>query len=361
MKKSLVTIFTVGLLIISAGLLTAHDREETLVITMTNDADANALLVVDAKTNQLLQSISTAGKGGVAGNARGIKEYKGRLLAAVNYKSGTVAIFRRDGGRLSLDQLVVPTSLPVSVDFANDHLYVAGDSSVDSFEIHGNHVGRLDGTTHLALAGGGAVNPGATAQIGVVNHESLLVTIKTDPIPGTVDVVHLRDGAVFGAVDAVSAPGGTLTPFGFSVYPNGAAVITLAHSGHDGLFRDGAFTTTVTSGGQAGNCWTTRVGKYVFIVNTGSKTISRVLGTGSNIFIDSAIAANVVAGGSPTDVDAADGILAVIDHTSGAGADSHLSMFHYNRFGELTVSGSVVDLKAPNANGLAVMADVDED
>ena len=29
--------------------------------------------------------------------------------------------------------------------------------------------------------------------------------------------------------------------------------------------------------------WTTRVGKYVFIVNTGSRTISRAVGTGSNI------------------------------------------------------------------------------
>ena len=103
------------------------------------------------------------------------------------------------------------------------------------------------------------------------------------------------------SADPVSAPANTLTPFGFSVYPDGAAVITLAHSGHDRLFRDGAFKSISVSGGQAGNCWTTRVGKYVFIVNTGSKTISRVLGTGTNVFVDSAVAATVTAGGSPTD------------------------------------------------------------
>jgi hypothetical protein len=121
------------------------------------------------------------------------------------------------------------------------------------------------------------------------------------------------------------------------------------------LFRDGAFKSIVVSGGQAGNCWTTRVGKYVFIVNTGSKTISRVLGTGSNIFIDNAVAATVTAGGSPTDTDAKGGFLAVIDHTSGAGADSHLSVFTYNAFGELTASGTPVDLKVPSPNGVAVM------
>jgi len=361
MKKTLFTSLAVGLFLTSAGLLVARDHQKTLVITMTNDPDSNALIVVDAKTNQRLQTVSTGGKGGVAGNARGVKQYDGQLLAAVNYKSGTVAIFKRVDDRLSLDQLVVTTSPPVSVDFSNDHLYVAGDTTVDSFEIHGHHVGRLDGTTHLALAGGGVVNPGATAQIGVVNPDSLLVTIKTDPIPGTVDVIHLRDGAVFGTADAVSAPSGTLTPFGFSVYPDGTAMITLAHSGHDGLFRNGAFQATIPSGGQAGNCWTTRVGKYVFIVNTGARSISRVLGTGSNIFIDAVVAANVTAGGSPTDTDAADGYLAVIDHTSGPGANSHLSLFKYNRSGELSISGNIVDLKAPSANGVAVMAPKQED
>jgi len=361
MKKTLFTLLIVGTAILSTGLLSANDRQKTLVITMTNDADENALIVVDAETKERLQTISTGGKGGVAGNARGVKQYDGELLAAVNYKSGTVAIFKREGNRLSLDQLVVPTSLPVSVDFSEDHLYVAGDTTVDSFEIHGHHVGRLDGTTHLALAGGGVVNPGATAQIGVVDRQSLLVTIKTDPIPGTVDVIHLRDGAVFGTADAVTAPVGTLTPFGFSVYPDGSAVITLAHSGHDGLFRDGAFQTTIPSGGQAGNCWTTRVGKYVFIVNTGAKSISRVVGTGHNIFIDAVVAAPVVAGGSPTDTDAAGGYLGVIDHTSGPGADSHLSVFSYNRFGELTASGGIVDLKVPSANGMAIMAARHED
>jgi hypothetical protein len=358
MKKKLFASVFVSLLLALAGLsvtVIAREPHQALVITMTNDPDSNSLIVVDAKTKDKLQTISTSGKGGVSGNARGLQTWEGRLLAAVNYKSGTVSIFRREGDRLALDELIVPTSPPVSVDFGNDHLYVAGDTTVDSFEIHGEHVGKLDGSVRLALAGGGIVMPGATAQIGVVNADSLLVTIKTDPIPGTVDVIHLNGGAAFGAADAVSAPAGTLTPFGFSVYPDGAAVITLAHSGHDGLFRDGEFKSIAVSGGQAGNCWTTRAGKYVFIVNTGSQTISRVVGTGSNIFVDSAVAATVTAGGSPTDTDSGGGYLAVIDHTSGPGADSHLSVFTYNFFGELTASGNPVDLKVPSANGVSVM------
>jgi hypothetical protein len=262
---------------------------------------------------------------------------------------------------LVFEQLVVTTSPPVSVDFANGHMYVAGATSVDSFVVNGSHVGAMDGTTGLVLAGGGLPSNGSTAQVGAADSQTLIVTLKTDPIPGTVDVIPLMHGGVSGISSPVSVPSGTLAPFGFSVYPDGTAVITLAHSGHDGLFRNGAFTAVVVSGGQAGNCWTTRVGKYVFIVNTGSRTISRAVGTGSNIFVDTAVAANIITGGSPTDTDAEGGYLGVIDHTSGTGATSHLNVFTYNQFGELTTNGSPLDLGVSNANGVAIMQPNQED
>ena len=83
------------------------------------------------------------------------------------------------------------------------------------------------------------------------------------------------------APTAVPGPAGSLAPFGFSVYADGTALITLAHSAEDGLFRNGDFKAVIDTGGQAGPCWTTRVGKYVFVVNTGSRTISRLVGTGN--------------------------------------------------------------------------------
>jgi hypothetical protein len=119
-------------------------------------------------------------------------------------------------------------------------MYVAGATTVDSFKLHKNKVEWLDGTAALGLAGGGFPPNGSTAQVGVIDERQLLVTLKTDPDPGTVDVVPLHDGAVTGGAPvAVSAPAGTLTPFGFSVYRDGTAVITLAHSSQDGLFRNG--------------------------------------------------------------------------------------------------------------------------
>jgi len=336
----------------------ASGPRRTLVVTMTNDPVDNQVKVYDADNHGLLQTISTRGKGGAGGNARGIKQFDGGLVAVVNNGSNNVALFKRDGDALRFDDLVSTTSAPVSVDFGNDHLYVAGATSVDSFVLHERSVGLLDGTTALTLAGGGIPAAGSTAQVGVISDKQLLVTLKTDPDPGTVDVVALDRGRVTGsAPTAVSAPQGALAPFGFATYSDGTALITLAHSNQDGLFRDGSFEAVIAAG-QTASCWMTRVGKYVFVANTGSHTISRVVGTGNHVFVDDPIAASIPTGGAPADIDADAGVLGVIDHGAG---QSHLSLFRYNQFGELTAAGASITIGVADANGVAVLAPRNDD
>jgi hypothetical protein len=339
-----------------AARIHASGDDVTLVVTMTNDPETNQIKVYDANSRVLLQTLSTHGQGGVGGNARGIKQLDGTLVAVVNNGSNTVALFRRDGDRLRFDKVVSTSSAPVSVDFGNDHLYVAGATTVDSFVLREKSVQWLDGTIDLALAGGGVPLVGSTSQVGVTGERQLLVTLKTDPAPGTVDVVSLDQGTVTGSPTAVSAPPGTLAPFGFATYRDGSALITLAHSNQDGLFRDGGFASVVPAG-QAASCWMTRVGKYVFVANTGSRTISRLVGTGNNVFIDASIAATVPTG-APTDIDAEAGVLGVIDHGAG---QSHLSLFSYNQFGELTPAGPPSLVGVPDANGVAILPARGED
>jgi hypothetical protein len=338
---------------VSAGVeIRADQTRVSLAVTMTNDPDANQINVYNAQTGALLQTLPTQGKGGAGGNARGVRQFEGELFAAVNNGSGTVAIYKRDGNGLKFQEIVSTTSAPVSIDFGNDHMYVAGATTVDSFVVHQDNVGAQDGSTVLELAEGGIPPVGSTAQVGVVDKTHLLVTVKTDPTPGTVDIVALNAGAITGsAPTSVSAPAGTLTPFGFAVYPDGTALITLAHSNQDGLFRAGAFTTVI-SAGQLAPCWMTRVGKYVFTANTGSHTVSRLIGTGNQVFVDAQIAAPIVTGGAPSDIDGADGILGVIDHGAG---QSRLSLFTYNQFGELSPSGVPINLGVANANGIAIL------
>lgn len=340
----------------AVGMAGGHDR--TLVVTMTNDPRANQIEVYDADTRVLLQTLSTHGTGGVGGNARGIRQHEGRLVAVVNNGSNTVTIFRREGDALKFEKVVSTSSAPVSVDFGNDHMYVAGATTIDSFVLREQSVEWLDGTADLALAGGGAPAAGSTAQVGVIGERQLLVTLKADPDPGTVDIVSLDRGRVVGfAPTAVSVPEGSLAPFGFATYADGTALITLAHSNQDGLFRDGQFASIVPAGALA-SCWMTRVGKYVFVANTGSGTISRLVGTGQNIFVDSLTAATIATGGAPADIDADAGMLAVVDH---GGGQSHLSLFAYNRFGELTPAGTPVSIGVADANGVAILAPPDDE
>jgi len=203
-------VFSAAVFLVFAG-STAHvradHRDSTLVVTMTNDPMANAIQVYDTGTHALIQTLSTHGKGGVGGNARGVRQYNGELFAAVNNGSNSVAVFRRQNNRLKFEKLVTTTSAPVSIDFGNDHMYVAGATTVDSFDMHGSRVGWLDGTAWLQLAGDGLPPSGSTAQIGVVNDRRLLVTLKADPDPGTVDSIRLDDeGAVSGASPIAGTP-----------------------------------------------------------------------------------------------------------------------------------------------------------
>ena len=195
--------------------------------------------------------------------------------------------------------MVATTSAPVSVDFGNDHLYVAGATTVDSFVLHGS-VGWLDGTSELALAGGGIPPAGSTAQVGVIGEQQLLVTLKSRSRSrhGRRRRSRARQGHRIGSDGRLGADG-TLAPFGFATYADGTALITLAHSNQDGLFRNGAFASVVAAG-QAASCWMTRAGKYVFVANTGSRTISRLVGTGSNVFVDSPVAAQIRRARRPT-------------------------------------------------------------
>ena len=61
------------LAIAAAAGIHASGHRRTLVVTMTNDQNSNQIEVYDAESHALLQTLSTHGKGGVGGNARGIK------------------------------------------------------------------------------------------------------------------------------------------------------------------------------------------------------------------------------------------------------------------------------------------------
>src|SRR6478736_2119799 len=109
MKNRLITLgATAACLAVAAGAigLRASGHERTLVVTMTNDVADNQIQVYDADSHALLQTLPTHGRGGAGGNARGVGQLDGSLVAAVNNGSNTVALFRRAGDSLKFDRLV---------------------------------------------------------------------------------------------------------------------------------------------------------------------------------------------------------------------------------------------------------------
>ena len=268
---------------VTAGVhASGHGR--TLVVTMTNDQNANEIKVYDAESQALLQTLSTHGKGGAGGNARGIKQYGGGLVAAVNNGSGTVALFRRDGDALKFDKVIQTTSARERGFRQRSHVCRGSDDR--RFIRASRELGRMARRHDRALAWP-AVGVPAAADGASWCHRAATARHVEDR-PGSRHRRRHRASSRAGLpVPRHGGVGsrGTLTPLVSAVYPDGTAVITLAHSDQDGLFRDGAFTSVV--GGRPGGLLLDDAGREVrFTANTGSRTISRLIGTGNHVFVD---------------------------------------------------------------------------
>jgi hypothetical protein len=329
-------------LLLVAATVARSQEGQTLVVTTSNAATSNQLLVYDTNA-KLVQTIATQGKGGVSGNAGGITAQQNQL-AVVNFGSNSVSLFERFGNGFALTQVIPAASSPVSVAFGNDHLYILGTTKVESHQILGFGVNsNPDGMAGLIEANGSA------AQVGVLPGQ-LIVTEKSTPSNpniGAIETVGLRaDGAVNGPVTMVTnIPPNPNTPFGLVTRGNDAYV-TIAHSNEISLVRNGSVLTTTGSGTQNAPCWLALDGPFLFSSNSPSMSVSRYAVYGQKIVQDAAVAASLK--GDPTDIAHRAGLVAVID---GGG---HLSIFNVDEDGNLTLSGVATISSA--ANGVSIVS-----
>jgi 6-phosphogluconolactonase (cycloisomerase 2 family) len=203
------------------------------------------------------------------------------LLIAVNPGSGTVSVFRVQGDRLTLSQ-VLPSGgdFPVSVSVHGDHAYVLnalGGGSLSGYRIAGQHLAPIPGS-HRALNLGTTAMSQFTATPGQVlftpDGTRLLVTTKA---ANNIDVFAVQpDGRLSASPTTDSLPGAV--PFA-AVFdqagrivlaeggPNAIATFTLSHGG----------TLTqldVKDTGQMATCWVVRAGQYYYTSNAGSGSLS---------------------------------------------------------------------------------------
>ena len=331
MKQVVLTVF--ALLAVVASSPAAQSRN-TLVVTSSNVASANSLLVFDS-TGALVQTIPTSGQGGVSGNAGGVAA-AGRLVAVVNFGSQSVSLFELTNDGFVLTDTVNTISKPVSVAFGHGHLYVLGTTSVESHQLHGHDIeAASDGATSLLRADESA------AQVGVVG-DQLLITEKSN----TVETVSLQAGAVVGTAIEVPIPAGSDTPLGLTTRGS-AGYVTIAHSDEVGLVKGGQLTSLVGSGSQHAPCWLALVGQNLYSSNSPSHSISRYIVSGNQVVLDAEVVATTA--GAPTDIGAFGNVVGVLD----GGTQTHLTQFAVDADGNLQqIAVSVVNR---GANGVAVI------
>ena len=340
MKRTYV--LTLAALIGAGALIHGADVDRSLVVTSSNAA-ANQLLVYDT-TGQLVQTLPTQGQGGVGNNAGGVASNQG-TVAVVNFGSSTVSVFERGDAGFALVDVLPSASQPVSVAFANDHLYVLGTTTVESHRASAGVVDASpDGVAALLAADGSVAQVGATA-------DQLIVTEKS----GTIEFVPLRAGAIDGPAKAVVLPqGASDTPFGL-VTRGANAYVTIAHSDVVGLVRNGqlqavAATGVVGGAGQHSPCWIAVAGPFLFTSNSPSHSISRLVAAGNGLTLDEPVAART--SGAPIDIATSQGLLAVIEATGNGTA--RVSQFRITDDGALTPTATT-PIAAP-ANGVAIVS-----
>jgi hypothetical protein len=323
-----------GLFLLAAATAPSAQEPRTLVVTSSNNAAGNQLLVYDA-TGALVQTAATNGLGGVSGNAGGIGASE-QLVAVVNFGSQSVSVFDIVSTGLQLRQVISTLSAPVSVAFDKDHLYVLGTTSVESHRIHGTEVEvAADGSAALI------VGDGSSAQVGVVA-DRLLISEKSN----IVETVALRAGAVSGITESVPLPAGSDTPLGLATRGENGYV-TIAHSDEVALVKNGQTVALTGSGTQHAPCWVTLVGQFLFSSNTPSRSISRYVVTGTQVVLDLDVVATTA--GGPSDIASSGRMLAVLD----SGAQTHLTQFSVDEDGNLQqVAVSVLN---KGANGVAII------
>lgn len=137
--------------VLLTGTLAAWGQRDrsTLIVTSTNDANQNAVVVFRLNTTgtpslQLAENLVTGGKGGASANA-GIVQFSGDLGAVANYGSNTVNQLVRYGDSVALGRTIhlAPDCVnPDSVALTDNQLFIVGSTCAES---HGWPSGNLDG------------------------------------------------------------------------------------------------------------------------------------------------------------------------------------------------------------------------
>jgi hypothetical protein len=320
-----------ALILTSAVAVQGQYVRSPLVITSTNNASGNAVVVFRLKAEgtpslELAQTLMTGGKGGASTNA-GIVQFKEERGAVANYGSNTVTQLLREGNAIAIGStipLAAECTQPDSVALTNDHLFVVGANCAES---HAWPWGFVDGpvvnlsdisAAQIAVGEGWAAvtfSSGSLLQLPLAQERGVLNGTSTPiPLPSDADMVPLGEafwGNVLGFTPAHS--------------PDSFAIV-------DGDGRLNAVVGPTPSYPVNAPCWVAKgAGNIWYTGNSPGQVISIFFSDSQGgVFYKS-----VPLPGSPTDITVSrDGKWLAVIYS--AGGNPSVAVFSIDSYGDLT-------------------------
>ena len=269
-----------------------HGREAVFV--QTDNTAGNAVVVYDRAPDGTLTIAGTYPTGGLGGMLTGsvvdhlasqgslVYDRAHGLLYAVNAGSNTVSVFAVYGDRLALRQVLSSGgTFPVSLTVHGDYVYVLnalGAGSVYGYRVDGGQLSPIPGSSRtlgLTPVTGPNQFTNTPGQVAFTpDGSALLVTTKMNG--NDIDVFSVGHGGRLSTSPVVNSEPGAV-PFAISFDSRGTVLI--AEAGPNALatfsLSDGVLTQlNIALTGQAATCWVARAGRYFYVSNAGSGSVS---------------------------------------------------------------------------------------
>ena len=334
-------------LLASASAVAGEHEHGVLVLTSTNSASGNSLVVfkLDPAGTPSLSwdaTLPTGGLGGAGGNA-GILQFKEDFGAVANYGSNTVTrLARYDDFITTAGTLKLASGClqPDSVALTHDHLFVVGANCAES---HPWLSGNADSVVKLPDSSAGQIAVGRTWGA---------VTLKSGSV---LQLALTRDGALSGSATPIALPDtADNTPLGATFWgdilgfnpahsPDSFALVNSAREVYPVVGPTPSFPSNAP-------CWIAKgPGNVWYAGNSPGQAISIFFSDGQGgVFYKS-----ISLPGVPTDitVSADKKLLAVIYSASGNG---YVAVFSIDGYGDLTHVATSSPIGVATFNGVAI-------
>jgi 6-phosphogluconolactonase (cycloisomerase 2 family) len=322
----LLILATLGLAALSVSSISAQSLRSGAVYVMTNQV-ANAVAVFKRAPDGTLSPAGmflTGGSGNpvpepgdpptdpLASQGSLILSDDNRFLFTVNAGSNEISVLAVGQTGLTLvDKVASGGTRPISLTLHKNLLYVLNEGGTPNitgfFVSNKGTLSLLPGSTR-PLAGGSAADP---AQVGFSSDGDVLTV--TEKMTNIIDAYTFGGGGF--ANEPVANTSNGLTPFDFAYDRRGHLIVSEAFGGAPNQGAVSSYTVSedgilsVVSGSvpnsQTAACWVviTNNGRYAFVSNTGSGTVSSYkIGSGGTLNLQNAAAGNTGPGSAPIDM-----------------------------------------------------------